>query len=465
MHYPRPVPTERLKRISELFNNTLIGGAIDDVLRMMQPPPEMVLPVALSTVSAIVQTKVKVDIPRIGIVPTSLFVLIEALTNERKSAVNRILTRAMVDFERDVNQQRQKKYAELNDDESTKKGKQNSKKEGPPLFQLFLKDSTGEGTLKAITAGNWSLYQDVDEGAKFFRWLDTPMYCTSWSGDRHVVNRASTPSFVLDGSCMTVCVLIQPGRMEKVLGRHGEQLLDSGFLGRTLYSRVNSTQGYRTIDPYAKDTLDSDPIKRFHERSTELLNEASHENPEAPPEREVMDFDPVARVRLLHFYNEMEQLMAPGQVLHDVREFVGKATENAGRLAANLCHFETKQMTITERWVDLAIEVMYYFMDQAKARFGSPSDQERIGLIAEDLLVWISNQVRVTNQEVTISILQRMGPAHLRQRDQLHPAIEFLLHQGRLVRHQRGRLTTFGLGWSPMGQNPWGQNFLTATRF
>lgn len=455
MPYHQCAPQDRLRRILYMLQGTVCGDMIDTTTAKTMAPVEMVLADLLATISAVVQTKAKVNIPLIGVVPTSLFVLIEAPTNERKSAVSRRLKKALVDFERRICQERKQRAAEKaqeeDESETGGKGKKRTKPKDYPEFQIFIKDATGEATCITYSHGNWSLLQSVDEGSLAFKRLDASLYCTLWSGDRLVVNRASAPSFVLDDCCLSVSAMIQPARLDGILKSQGEYLLDSGFLGRTLYVRVNSTQGHRIVNPYQNEPEEDESTTRFYERCTELLEAAQHENPNGPPPRDILVFEQQAQVMLLDFYNDLERNLGVNQVLHGVREFAGKATENAGRLAANLCHFETRQLLITHRWVAIAIELMYFFLDQARARFYRPSEHEMFQMAANELLAWIGHHTRLTQQPVSLSDLQRGGPSRLRRREVLTPVLEWLLQSGRLVRYQRGNKTLFDF---PMVQVP-----------
>lgn len=455
MPYFQCAPHDRLQRILYMLQGTVCGDMINATAAKTMAPVEMVLADLLATISAVVQTKAKVNIPLIGVVPTSLFVLIEALTNERKSAVSRYLKKALHDFERQICQERKQRAAEKAQEEEESetggKGKKRTKPKDYPEFQLTIKNATGEATQKTYANGNWSLLQDVDEGAMIFKRLDMALYCTVWSGDRLVVNRASASSFVLEDCCLAVSAMIQPACLDGILKRKGVELLNSGFLGRTLYVRVNSTQGHRFVDPYQHEPEEYEGSTRFYERCTELLETAQHENPNGPPLRDVLVFEEGAKVMLRDFYNDMERNLGVNQVLHGVREFVGKATENAGRLAANLCHFETRQLLITHRWVAIAIELMYFFLDQARERFYRPSEFEMDQMAANELLAWIGHHTRLTQQPVSLSDLQRGGPSRLRRREVLTPVLERLLQSGHLVRYQRGNKTLFAF---PMVQVP-----------
>jgi hypothetical protein len=177
----------------------------------------------------------------------------------------------------------------------------------------------------------------------------------------------------------------------------------------------------------------------------QLLESAQHDNPDGPPEREIMQVDAETRVLLREFYNEMEALAVPGMMPEGVRELVGKAGEITGRIAAILCYFETLQCTIDARWVYIARQVMSYFIDQALARFAPPHPMMQRWQDAEVLMTWITQYVQVNSQGVSLSDLQRGGPSHLRRRDALYPALDMLLNQGRLVRQQRGNKTYFSL--------------------
>lgn len=452
MSYVQWAPQDRLQRIFTMLDGTLCGAMIKDVQRTTKAPPEMVLAVMLANLSAMVQSKAKVNLPDIGVVLTALYILIEALSNERKSAVAKKLNRASRDFERRMNRQRKELAAQKAQEEEAagkSKRKKSDKSNNHPYFQLIVKDATSQGLLTAIEQGNWSLCQDIDEGAKFFRSVDIPMYCSAWSGDPHVVNRASKPSFVLEDSSIAACIMIQPGRLDDVLKRKGDALRDSGFLGRTLFTSVITTQGTRINNPYEVEAPESEISERFYERCMQLLESAQHDNLDGPPEREIMELDAEARVLLRQFYNEMEELLAPGRMPEGVREQVGKAGENAGRIAAILCYFETLQCSINANWVHIARQLMYYFIDQARARFAVPSPQEQRWLDAEVLMTWITQHIHVNYQGVSLSELQRGGPSHLRRRDALYPALDLLLYQGRLVRQQRGNKTYFSL---PMAQ-------------
>lgn len=452
MSYYACAPQDRLRRIRYMLQGTLCGDMMEEVIQKTMAPPEMVLTLLLTTISAVVQTKAKVKIPRIGVVPTSIYAAIEALTNERKSRVNRDLNKALRDWEHKINQEREQLAAASEEAEKASvKRKKSDKPKKPDRFQIIIKDSTGAGLMKAILAGNKNLYQDADEGKKTLMLLVAAMYCMAWSGDSHVVNRASE-SFVLENSCLSLCVMIQPGQFSKVLERKGEELLDSGFLGRTLFTCVNSTQGQRLTNPYEQEPEESEVYNRFYQRCTDVLESAQHDNLEGPPQRKTMEFEPGAGVRLLEFYNDMEINLGPGQQLEGVCEFVGKATENAGRLAANLSWIETQQCLIAPRWVEIAIELMYYFIDQAKARFGRPSDMQKLWMSSEKLLNWIRTQVELTHQGVTVSTMQRLGPSQLRLRDQLLPSLRLLTQNGLLQAMPRGSAVEYFPTYPVMNQ-------------
>ena len=205
MNYHACAPQDRLRRIRYMLQGTLCGDMMEEVIQKTMAPPEMVLTLLLTTISGVVQTKAKVKIPRIGVVPTSIYAAIEALTNERKSRVNRDLNKALLDWEHKINQEREQLAAASDEAEKASgKRKKSDKPKKPDRFQIIIKDSTGAGLMKAILAGNKNLYQDADEGKKTLMLLEAAMYCMAWSGDSHVVNRASG-SFVLENSCLSLC--------------------------------------------------------------------------------------------------------------------------------------------------------------------------------------------------------------------------------------------------------------------
>lgn len=439
----------------EVLEGTVTADMLNVTKARTQADPGMIFTCILANIAAAVQELVDVETFAGQIKPTSLFSLVVAETNERKSAVDSLVSTAAREFEARVNQtlktqERAEDEESDHEDEEEEKESKRHRRRRRWQFDFIYGDTTTPGMEEGMASSSRAAFHISDDASGIFKHVDLVKYCSMYSGGHVKIHRKNKPTLHLADPRLTVLWQIQPSLFDDYVRRKGQQIRDSGYIGRFLIVIPQSTQGTRTGRPLDTPPGQTPQEREFHKKMRELLDAWPTFNPKKPPNeaqhpRQLMTLTDEAKEEAWKFNLWAEQQLLVGSQYHDIRNFVGKSAENVCRVAAVLCFYETRQLVIDALWIKVAIHVVLYYLAHAKSVFGAPSPHERLEQDAERLRIWIVNRITMTGMDVPMGDIQRLAPADLRKSDRLTPVLTYLLSKRQLQRIHRGRSVSFGL--------------------
>ena len=349
-------------------------AAVEEVQSFVQSPLALVAASALSAVATVGQGLVDVRRANRLTGPTSLYMLTEAQSGERKTATDQFFMRPIRAWEQE---QRQAADAELRAYKAdlaawnaqlaglgdairaaAKQGRDTSHQEeqlralqarepvAPVVPRLVFSDVTSEA-LAARLATGWPVGSICsDEGGAVLGGhslkddnltAGLALLNALWSGADFWVDRKSAPSFAVANVRAGASLMVQREVLVAFHERAGSLASGSGLYARFLITTPESTIGTRAFReaPAAWPALSA-----FERRMCDLLalelprDSAGHLRPT------VLDLDAEAKSLWVGFHDDVEQALAPGGTLADTQETAAKIAEQAARVAAQFHTYE-----------------------------------------------------------------------------------------------------------------------------
>lgn len=386
----------------------------------VQVPPELAGPLVVTAASAGVQGVADVQSPFGGVIPTSLFCLVTPHSGDRVTHVMRKINAPFLAFE-----------------EGALGCSAMSKGEGRFVaHQMLVGQATEQGVIDLQSDGANSIYAALDEGHTFFKSLSIPAWCKRWDGDVVRHNTRTGGPILLRGKRAAMCVSVQEQVFKKIMKRHGEDLLTSGFMPRTLFAMPPSLQGLR--NSYAMSAGLSVQEQEFSHRLRALLSKYAEKQGAGDTEREVIQLTQEARDHVWRFERDVERQLGPGGDLCDIPAFGSKAIENVVRLAAVFEYFDSGDLQVTFTAVDAAIAVVLWHLQEAKRAFGVVPPEILAGHHANILYRWLMHAVPYGVRQ---SEVLRTGPEVVRKKCHLEPALQHLQRCGLISIVRKGGAT------------------------
>lgn len=209
-----------------------------------------------------------------------------------------------------------------------------------------------------------------------------------WDGKEYQTQRKSVHPIRLKDARITISIMIQPGPFYEFLRKNKDLARNIGFLSRCLIAFPKTTQGSRFLN-YEKIRN----LKLFPK--LEVLNNILRTEIQRG-----LDFGPVEGLRFqtvffeqeaarewVNIYNRVEAELAEGGILSDYRDFASKAAENTGRLGALFALVEGRT-TITLKDVRGAGAVVLWHLAETRKVFSGSNPADSDG-DAANLLKWI----------------------------------------------------------------------------
>ena len=257
-----------------------------------------------------------------------------------------------------------------------------------------------------------------------------------WDGNTLTIDRKTTDSFTVRGGRLTIALQVQEAALRDFLERSGTLARGTGFLARFLVSWPESTQGLR---PFTEAPENWPHLAGFNARVAAILNEpiAIDDNGALTPL--MMTFTPDAKAEWVEYHDEIEQELASGRELYDVRDVASKSADNAARLAALFQIFEHGMgATVSRECFEAASLITLWHLNESLRFFGELALPEELGNAAK-LDTWLINYCRRENTRlVPIAKLQQRGPGRLRSKAALEHAMFELEELGRVRLIQDG---------------------------
>ena len=467
--------------------------ALGDVLGMaakamyreiVQAPLPVCCNAVLSAAALALQGHVDVELPHGGVKPISLYLLSILETGGRKSATDEHALKAISDYERELRELYDEKYALYQNrldawksEREKIKRKKNLTFQGkefelnalgrepvPPPFPLVrYTEPSIEGLIQALRYGHPSAGLFTSEGGQFIGGHamsdDAKMRSTTtlnrfWDGAPADRIRAAE-KFLLVGRRISIHLQAQPDVATAMMCDRALQ--DNGFLSRFLISAPESLAGTR----FAKSVSLSSRIA-LDEFTRAVMDHLRRELPyvqgkncfELSPR--VLRFSEEATALWWQFHDEVEAELKPEGRLAPVAGLGNKLPEHAARIAAVLAAFENKQhgtvKTIFEAdevipepkpievMIDVlelerGIQIARYYADEA-LRIAAAAKINVELMDAKKLLDWL--HAKWTEAFVAIAPLVEFGPSALRDTAIMKRLVATLVEYGWLIPAEAG---------------------------
>lgn len=370
---------------------------VHSLWRKTQAPPDLILLSALSTYSLLLQGRIDVERPGVGLGPVSLFGLTIAESGERKSTVARLLEKPVVEFQASQNEEYAEKMATYEAETEVfqdavkvlrKKISGRLKKElsvedlklqlvelrkhepkKPRKFQMIFEDVTTEAIALELNHGCGSAALVSDEGATILNGRivqDLPRLNKLWSAEPFNVTRKSSESFTVSDARLTVSLMAQPSAVDKFMKKRGDESRGIGFLARFLVCSPSSSQGTRLLRGALEG--DCDGYQSYLQRANEILRATKGNIEISRDNKKILRFTEEAKTYWEWLYNKIEQNLQINGRFQYAKDHGSKLAENITRIAALLSCIEYGE----EREISVEVlkdaEVMGFFFSDVFLR-------------------------------------------------------------------------------------------------
>ena len=472
-----------------------IRAAVEESIAVTQAPAALVAGSALATMSIAVQDKVRVRRLDGLVSGCSLFLITVSDSGERKTSVDRMFTKPIVDhqIEKDAEYREEseafkvsRKIWEIEQKSLAKMlerafsiGEQTEifeqalaaharrKPIEPRKTKYIYNDVTPAAFLHGLHSNSKSAGIFDDEAGRIISGPlvnDLGMFNKVWGGDDIQVDRRTSESFSVRDARVTVSWMLQEPVFARYLERKGDQARGIGFFARCLISRPLSTQGSRFING---PSIALESLPKFHRRVTELLQRCSStDGQNGQGERIELHFSPEAQADWIAVFNQIEQHINPGGVFCQNTDYASKVAENIARVAAIFHYFEGYEgVSISLETLRSATTIVLWYAQEFVRLFSPPDPLHETIKDAYVLQDWLSKVFSARNFDVIQKnfVLQR-GPNSLRSKDRLNWALSCLANANRIASRMQGRkefillnrdfFVPFSNGQEPLGFFP-----------
>ena len=363
---PEPYPIDALPGA--------IRAAVEEVAGFVKAPAALVASSALASLSLACQAHIDAKRAEKLHGPVGLFLLTIADSGERKSTCDGFFTSAIRQYQEEQAESMKpaiKEYqaaiaaweAERDGILSAiktagKTGKatdklkgdlaelQRDKPETPRVPRLTLGDETPENLAWGL-AKNWPSAGVLSSEAgvvfgshgmgKDSAMRNLALLNVLWDGGTHSIGRRTSESFVVRGARLTMGLMIQEATLREYFSKSGGLARGTGFLARFLVAWPESTQGFR---PFTEAPENWPHLAEFHRRIVAVLNQPVPIDEDGALTPAMLSLAPDAKAAWVEYHDAIENELASGGELYDVRDVASKSADNAARLAALFQIFE-----------------------------------------------------------------------------------------------------------------------------
>ncbi|MBL3589169.1 MAG: DUF3987 domain-containing protein [gamma proteobacterium endosymbiont of Lamellibrachia anaximandri] len=413
----------------EVFPDIAQAAAIE-VQQYIKSPIDMIGCAALGQMSLLAQALADVGRDERLIGSCSIYVLIQALSGERKTQLDGLFSKVIKEWmakqrekrlpdyrkskamQQALNERRQSVIKKIGaveakggaESEAERKvleerlmdlEEQDIKLQTFPLPHLYFADVTTEALIYYLAKG-WPFammssaeggivlggHGMKEEAALAFQAVLNML----WDGDDIVQVRKQAKAADVIGRRFSLSLMIQPELFQKITDKGGRGV---GFLARTLLAYPESTMGTRLYTP---PPADMPALSRFNERARVLLELPLPVNDRFELEPPVMMLSPGALTVWRDYHDAVESEMGVYGELSHVRDVGSKSAENAARIA---CVFqiwgEGPGGQITADYMKAGVAVAsWHLMEASRIFFEADKPQELQD--AELLSQWLTKQ-------------------------------------------------------------------------
>lgn len=413
-----------------------------------ETPVDMAAVCALAVLSCAVQGKFVIAPKSHYIEPLNLYFLIIANSGERKSAIVRLMTQPIYQYERKENERRclqmesdQLKLNTMKKQIETLEREGNTEDAAKVRYQyrsleqhqtkslrLIADDITPEAMTSLLANNNGVLSIITTEGGIFDtlagRYSNTISIDTvlkAYSGDPIRVDRKGREGEVINNPTLTMLLSAQDNVLVEIM--KNEAFKSRGLTARILYSRPKSKMGNRSYDT---PEIDTDLELAYKQLITKLLEIPYPSNSVLPS----IHLSPSAKDKVKHFHDWLEPKLVDG--LEHMDGWGAKLLGNMLRLAGILhCAKNPKepdQIALSAETAQQAITISKYFLRHAKCVYnllGTDKDIQQ----AKNIIKKLQQQ---NKPELTKYQIYRMCRGSFHKVEDITPILDILVDYGYL---------------------------------
>ncbi len=436
---------------------------IHEIQQKTQAPLALIILSVLSNLSSACQGMIDVKNPTGAKTPTDLYALNIAESSERKSTVDRLTSKPLLDYElrrkqenkrllKDYEQEMfvwQVKYRKAkkcfqkaieSDDPNVELYQQElaelieNKPKKIQLCQTLFADTTIEALLYGMSGASPYATLTSSDASNILNkfnanWLSNINLL--YDGDTIRVERKNSESFTIENGRLTLALMIQPKMLKQMLEKQNDSARHIGTLARMLVCYPESTQGHRFFQNPDLSENCGEYIEKYYARITEILEQSS--SYQAYGHRVTLEFLPEAKQIWIQFYNHIESQLSWQGGLSDIRDAASKMANNVARIAALLHYYTYGTKQISLECTQAAIDLGYYYLEQFKHLFGEKTLQEQAFNNGSLLSQWLVKNHKYGTYVIPKKVLYSYGPNSLRNKDKLEMAVWYLHNTGKLV--------------------------------
>lgn len=466
---PEPYPIDAIP--------STIQAAVKEVAGFVKAPLPLVASSALAALSLACQAHIDVKRAEKLYGPTALFLLAIADSGERKTTCDGFFSSPIRQYQEEQAEAMKpaiKEYQaaiaawEAERDgllsaikDAGKKGKpadklrndlvelEHDKPEPPRLPRLLLGDETPENLAWSLakqwpSVGVLSSEAGIVFGAhgmgKDSIMRNLALLNVLWDGGTHSIGRRTSESFTVRGARLTVALQVQESTLREFFTRSGALARGTGFLARFLVAWPESTQGYRNFTEAPENWPH---LSAFHRRIAAILNQPAPIDEDGALMPAMQTMTPEAKAAWVEYHDAIENELASGGELYDVRDVASKSADNAARLAALFQMFECDGGAIGLAAFKSASRIAAWHLHESRRFFGELALPAELADAAR-LDSWLIDHCqRERTHIVGKNHVRQHGP--LRDGARLDAAIRELIELDRLRLEKDGKRLTLHL--------------------
>ena len=349
----------------------LVRDAVEEVLGATQAPEALVACCALGVLSSVGQGLVNVARDAVLQGPVNLYVLTLAVSGERKTTVDNLLTAGLRQWEQEqreawapmhkthdarvrawqaedtgITDRLRKAAKDAQEDvqaELTRHLEAHAlKRPGPLRVPALLRgDDTPERLadvlvlwpVRAVVSSEAGIIFGSHGMSEDVAMRNLAQFNTLWDGGSLQRGRVGTGDLQVDHTRVTLSLQVQPATFTAYIAKAGDLARGIGFLGRFLVTQPESTQGGR----YYRQPAEGMPgLTAFNAHMRQLLARVpecvdpgtGHVRPYVLR----LDDYPLAKQHWVGYHDSVEEELGKGNHLHEVQDAAAKSADNAARL-------------------------------------------------------------------------------------------------------------------------------------
>lgn len=320
---------------------TDLRDAIKEVLGIVQTTDVIAATSVLGTLSTAIGPNVDWVHPATGqIRPCTLYLLVVALSGERKSTTDALVAKPLYDFDEQALTRYEEQMSSFTTSTPSRDAQAVTKQNKPKLTRIIRQDISHRAVAEALKGDGRSISLMTDEGQILLAsnvMKNLGALNTYWDGKRiQPYDRGKGDVIVVRSPRVTLNVMVQPAVMEEFMAKHAKLTHGSGHFARYLLARSPTIQGFRR-QTHGASSLTHLPV--FHQRITCFLDSYRTKVDAGCVYRDVLEFDEAAKRNWFDIAERVEQDIKPGYFLSDIADFGSKYMEIVSRIACLLHYY------------------------------------------------------------------------------------------------------------------------------